>query len=64
MYDNAREGNLLMDAPVTSRWDELCKMAQNQISWGKRVRTMRSPRVSISIGPHFVPGIDYVFTIS
>ena len=64
MYENPREGDLMMDAPKTSCWDELCKMAHHKITWNTRVKSMHSPRLSISTGPHLVPAIDYAFTTS
>ena len=43
MYDNRREGDLLMDAPVTSDWDELRSMASAEKgkTWQQLVRQIK-----------------------
>ena len=41
MYDNRKEGDLLMDAPAASSWEGLCNMAKNEKEWGKKVKQIK-----------------------
>ena len=64
MYKNPTQGDLLMDAPTTSSWKELCTFAVNREYWRARVRKMKQPRVHIQLGSHVVEGAWAPFTIS
>ena len=64
MYKDPQEGDLLMDAPKSSSWKELCTYAVNREYWRERVRKMRQPRISVQIGPHVVEGSWAPFTVS
>ena len=64
IYYNPRKGNLLMHVPTTSCWYELGIMTQQKDVSQTFVRSLRTPRFSISIGPHFVPDTNSAFTIS
>ena len=67
MYNSPQDGDsgdLLMDAPTTDTWDELCKRAAHRDAWRHRVRDIRSPiPVSIS-SKETVSAMDMTFTIS
>ena len=41
MYDNRKEGDLLMDVPTASSWEGLCNMAKNEKEWGKKVKQIK-----------------------
>ena len=41
MYENPQEGDLLMDAPATSSWTELRKLAKEQKEWAQAVRAIK-----------------------
>ena len=42
MYDNRKEGDLLMDAPETKTWQELCrKAADNEKEWKEAVKKIK-----------------------
>ena len=64
MYKKPTVGDLLMDAPKTSSWKELCTYAMDREYWRTRVRKMKQPRVHIQMGPHVVEGSWAPFTIS
>ena len=65
MYETPQAGDLLMDAPRSASWEELCLRASHRDAWRERVRKMRSPSVvSVSIGKHREEGVDHTFTIS
>ena len=64
MYTKPQKGDLLMDAPATSSWDELCKRAESRDAWRQRVRGIRSPRIFKISGKQTVQAEDVKFTIS
>ena len=65
MFKARQPGDLLMDAPVTDSWRELCTYAWDRDYWRARVRAMRQPRVtSVSFGPHHEMAQTVPFTIS
>ena len=64
MYKNPTKGDLLMDAPTTRSWRELCTYAADREYWKARVRKMKQPRVHIQVGSHVVEGAWAPFTIS
>ena len=41
IYDNRQTGDLLVDAPPTTDWDELLKMAADRINWRTRVHKLK-----------------------
>ena len=64
MYTKPQKGDLLMDVPATSSWDELCKRAESRDAWRQRVRGIRSPRIFKISGKQTVQAEDVTFTIS
>ena len=41
MYHNRTEGDIMMDAPATDSWEELCAMAADVKEWRGRVRAIK-----------------------
>ena len=41
LYHNSSAGDILMDAPATTSWDELCEMAEDKKEWQGRVRAIK-----------------------
>ena len=65
LYKMPTEGSLLMDAPKTGSWKELCQRAFEKEAWRERVRSLRqAPKIAVSIGSHKVAGTEYSFTVS
>ena len=65
MFKAQQPGDLLMDAPKTNSWRELCTYACDRDYWRARVRALRQPRVTtVSLGPHHEMGQTVPFTIS
>ena len=62
MYKSPTDGDLLMDAPKSTSWRELCTYAINREYWRERVRKMRQPRISVQVGSHVVEGSWAPFT--
>ena len=46
MYTHPQEGDILMDAPDTSTWEELCAWAASRDTWRNRVKRIGAPRVA------------------
>ena len=63
MYKQPLEGDLLMDAPKSKSWRELCTYAVNREYWRERVRKLRQPRISIQVGSHVMEGSWAPFTV-
>ena len=59
-----QDGDMLMDAPKTDSWRELCTFACDRDYWSTRVRAMKQPRVAITMGPHIEPGKTISFTVN
>ena len=64
MFKAPQPGDILMDAPQTDSWRELCTYAWDRDYWKERVRTLRQPRVTVTLGPHREPSQEFSFTIS
>ena len=65
MYKSRREGDLLMDAPVSNSCRDLTTYVWNRKFWGARVRAMRKPRVAVEVsGEQVVEGATLSFTVS
>ena len=65
MFKRRREGDMLMDAPQTESWWDLCSYAIDRKYWKARVRAMKQPRVGIEIkGPQVEASETLSFTIS
>ena len=65
MFKARRPGDLLMDAPETDSWRELCTYACDRDYWRTRVRAMKQPRVTaVSLGSHYENEMTVPFTIS
>ena len=65
MFKARRHGDMLMDAPATDSWRELCTYACDREYWRTRVRALRQPRVTtISLGPHHEAAATMPFTVS
>ena len=65
MFKAPQQGDLLMDAPSTNSWRELCTYACDKEYWKARVRALRQPRVtSVTLGPHREAGMEIPFTVS
>ena len=65
MFKSQRPGDLLMDAPKTNSWRELCTYACDRDYWRARVRAMKQPRVTtVSLGHHRENEMTVPFTIS
>ena len=65
MFKRRREGDMLMDAPQTESWRELCAYAVDREYWKARVRAMKQPRVGVEIkGPQVEASETLSFTIS
>ena len=64
-YKGRTEGDLLMDAPKTASFRELCEFAFAKDQWRARVRALRQPRITTTtMGPHTEPEQTVAFTIS
>ena len=65
MYRAPQSGDMLMDAPATSSWRELCTYACDREYWRARVRAFRQPRVTtVSLGSHHEAEMTLPFTVS
>ena len=64
MFRTPQPGDMLMDAPKTDSWRELCTYALDRDYWRARVRSLRQPRVTVSMGSHHEPGAEFAFTVS
>ena len=64
MFKTPQPGDMLMDAPKTDSWRELCTYALDRDYWRARVRSLRQPRVTVSMGSHHEPGAEFTFTVS
>ena len=65
MYKAPQQGDMLMDAPATDSWRELCTYACDREYWKARVRSMRQPRITtVNIGSHIEDGRTVPFTVS
>ena len=41
IYDNPRDGDILMDAPATRTWEELKEKAKDEKEWRLAVRSIK-----------------------
>ena len=41
IFTNRQEGDLCMDAPVVSSWQDLVNLAQDRDTWRDRVRVLK-----------------------
>ena len=66
MFKAPTDGDLLMDAPRTKSWRELCQSAFAKEQWRSRVWALKQPRItSIKMGPHTEEQEqNFTFTIS
>lgn len=64
MFKTPQPGDMLMDAPKTDSWRELCTYALDRDYWRARVRSLRQPRVTVIMGSHHEPGAEFAFTVS
>ena len=65
MFKERQAGDMLMDAPETSSWRELCTYACDRDYWRTRVRDLRQPRVTtVNIGSHHEAELTIPFTVS
>ena len=65
LYEDGNEGDILMDAPTTSSWDELLKWAADRKKWRMRVYKVRSgSSTTVSMQSLFVPEQEFAFTTS
>ena len=65
MFKARQPGDLLMDAPETDSWRELCTYACDRDYCRTRVRAMKQPRVTaVSLGSHYENEMTVPFTIS
>ena len=65
MYKAPQPGDMLMDAPATSSWRELCTYACDREYWRARVRAFRQPRVTtVNLGSHHEAEMTLPFTVS
>ena len=65
MYKAPQTGDMLMDAPTTDTWKELCTYAWDRDYWRARVRALRQPRVTtVTLGSHRENEMTVLFTIS
>ena len=66
MFKDRQEGDMLMDAPTTTSWRELCTYACDRDYWRARVRGLRQSRVRVAMeaGPHIEEATTVPFTIS
>ena len=65
MFKRPLPGDILMDAPKTDSWRELCTYAWDRDYWRARVRSLRQPKVStVHWGPHTEPSMTVPFTVS
>ena len=65
MYKAPQTGDMMMDAPTTDTWKELCTYAWDRDYWRARVRSLRQPRVTtVTLGSHRENEMTVPFTIS
>ena len=65
MFRAPQQGDMLMDAPATDSWRELCAYACDREYWKTRVRSMWQPRITtVNIGSHIEDGRTAPFTVS
>ena len=65
MFKSPREGDMLMDAPKTNSWRELCTYGCDREYWKVRVRSLKQPRVTtVTLGSHREAATTAPFTIS
>ena len=65
MFKARQAGDMLMDAPETSSWRELCTYACDRDYWRMRVRALRQPRVmTVNLGSHYEAEATLPFTVS
>ena len=65
MFKAIQPGDMMMDAPKTDSWRELCAYACDREYWRTRVRALRQPRLTtVALGPHHEEGRTVSFTIS
>ncbi len=66
MFKASAEGDMLMDAPTTSSWRELCTYAcqEDREYWRTRVRTMKQSRLQVEMGSHVESAQTVSFTIN
>ena len=53
-----------MDPPKVGTWRELCEHTVKREAWRARVRSMKQPRVEITLGSHVVTESDLAFMVS
>ena len=66
MYKAPQQGDMLMDAPRTDSWRELCTYGCDREYWKTRVRALRQSRVTTAslLGPHHEEAKTAPFTVS
>ena len=65
LYEDGNEGDILMDTPTTSSWDELPKWVADRKKWRMRVYKVRSgSSTTVSMQSLFVPEQEFAFTTS
>ena len=66
MFKSPQQGDMLMDAPATDSWYELCKYALDREYWRSRVRALRQPSITtVTLGSHYYEeGMTVPFTVS
>jgi len=64
MFKSPQPGDILMDAPQTRSWRELCTYACDRDYWRARVRALRQPRVVVQLGSHREPSMELSFKVS
>ena len=65
LYHDGNKGDILMDAPKTTSWEELRKWAADRKKWRTRVYSVRSgSNVTVSMQALFVPEQEFKFTVS
>ena len=65
MFKSPQQGDMLMDAPATNSWYELCAYALDREYWRSRVRALRQPSITtVTLGSHYEEGMTVPFTVS
>ena len=65
MFRSPQQGDMLMDAPATDSWYELCAYALDREYWRARVRALRQPSITtVTLGSHYEEGMTVPFTVS
>ena len=65
MFKSPQPGDMLMDAPQTDSWRELCTFGCDREYWKARVRALRQPRiVTATLDPHHEAATTVSFTVS